>query len=151
MRGASRRRAFALCTRRRPIRSHALRTPLPAALDRRGIMWRSFQLVGLSRPLYICRGLIFAATLATTPAFAADAYNGETLAHRWCAACHVVSATQHSATTDQAPPFATIAKIPGFDAAKVALFLLAPHPKMPDMELSRTEAGDLAAYIATLK
>ena len=43
------------------------------------------------------------------------------------------------------------AKIPGFDAAKVALFLLAPHPKMPDMELSRIEAGDLAAYIATLK
>jgi hypothetical protein len=43
-----------------------------------------------------------------------------------------------------------LSKIPGFDAAKVALFLLAPHPKMPDMELSRTEAGDLAAYIATL-
>jgi len=95
--------------------------------------------------------MIFAATLATTPAFAADADNGKRLAHRWCAACHVVSATQHSATTDQAPPFATIAKIPGFDAAKVALFLLAPHPKMPDMGLSRTEAGDLAAYIATLK
>jgi mono/diheme cytochrome c family protein len=95
--------------------------------------------------------LIFATALATTPAFAADADNGKRLAHRWCAACHVVSATQHSATTDQAPPFATIAKIPGFDAAKVALFLLAPHPKMPDMELSRTEAGDLAAYIATLK
>ena len=102
-------------------------------------------------PRYICRVMIFAATLATTPAFAADADNGKRLAHRWCAACHVVSATQHSATTDQAPPFATIAMIPGFDAAKVALFLLAPHPKMPDMELSRTEAADLAAYIATLK
>jgi mono/diheme cytochrome c family protein len=101
--------------------THARHAPFPAALDDRGIMWRLFQLVGPSIPLYICRGLIFAATLATTPAFAADAYNGETLAHRWCAACHVVSATQHSATTDQAPPFATIAKIPGFDAAKVAL------------------------------
>ena len=117
----------------------------------REIMWRSFKLVGPRVPLYICRGLIFAATLATIPAFAADADNGKRLAHRWCAACHVVSATQHSATTDQAPPFATIAKIPGFNAAQVALFLLAPHPKMPDMELSRTEAGDLAAYIATLK
>jgi len=117
----------------------------------REIMWRSFQSVEPSIPRYICRGMIFAATLATAPAFAADADNGKRLAHRWCAACHVVSATQHSATTDQAPPFATIAKIPGFDAAKVALFLLAPHPKMPDMELSRTEAGNLAAYIATLK
>ncbi len=117
----------------------------------REIMWRSFQPVGPSIPRYIYRGLIFAATLATTPAFAADADDGKRLAHRWCVACHGVSATQHNVTTDQAPPFATIAKIPGFDAAKVALFLLAPHPKMPNMELSRTEAGDLAAYIATLK
>jgi hypothetical protein len=26
-----------------------------------------------------------------------------------------------------------IAKMPGFDAAKIALFLLDPHPKMPDL------------------
>ena len=54
-------------------------------------------------------------------------------------------------TTDQAPPFATIAKTPGLDAAKIALFLLNPHPKMPDMQLWGTEAEDLAAYIAALK
>jgi len=39
----------------------------------------------------------------------------------------------------------------GFDAAKIALFLLDPHPKMPDMGLSRSDAADLAAYIAALK
>jgi len=101
----------------------------------------------------IGRALIVAATVATAPAFGADANNGERLAHRWCEACHVVvvSTTQHRSTTDQAPPFASVAKTPGFDAAKIALFLLDPHPKMPDMELSRTEAADLAAYIATLK
>ena len=100
----------------------------------------------------LCASLIASVIVATTlPAFAADADNGERLAHRWCAACHVVSATQRQSTTDQASPFATIAKIPGFDAAKIALFLLDPHPKMPDMGLSRTEAADLAAYIATLK
>ena len=104
------------------------------------------------RRLALLRRLLsVAAIMAATPACAADAYNGARLAHRWCAACHVVSATQRSVTTDQAPPFATIAKAPGFDAAKVALFLLDPHPKMPDMGLSRTEAADLAAYIATLK
>jgi hypothetical protein len=65
--------------------------------------------------------------------------------------CHVVSAVQRQSTTDQAPTFASIAKTPGFDAARIALFLLDPHPKMPDMELSRAEAGDLSAYIATLK
>jgi hypothetical protein len=45
----------------------------------------------------------------------------------------------------------TIAKTPDFDAAKIALFLLDPHPKMPDMALSRSEAADLAAYIVSLK
>ena len=84
-------------------------------------------------------------------AFAADPDNGERLAQRWCAACHVVTPVQTSTTTDQAPPFPVIAKKPGFDAAKTALFLLDPHPKMPDMGLSRKEATDLAAYIATLK
>jgi hypothetical protein len=41
--------------------------------------------------------------------------------------------------------------MPGFDAAKIALFLLDPHPKVPNMGLSPKEAADLAAYIATLK
>jgi hypothetical protein len=63
----------------------------------------------------------------------------------------VVTATQTRPATDQAPPFSTIAKEPGFDAGKIALFLLDPHPKMPDMGLSRSDAADLAAYIASLK
>jgi len=63
----------------------------------------------------------------------------------------VVTATQTRLATDQAPPFASIAKEPNFDAGKIALFLLDPHPKMPDMGLSRSDAADLAAYIASLK
>jgi hypothetical protein len=35
------------------------------------------------------------------------------------------------------------------DASRLALFLLLPHPKMPDMHRSRSEAADLAAYIVT--
>ena len=108
-------------------------------------------MVGPSRRRYICHGLIVAATVVTKPVFGANQDNGERLAHRWCAACHVVSATQRQVTTDQAPPFASIAKTPDFDAGKIALFLLDPHPKMPDMGLSRTDSQDLAAYIATLK
>lgn len=83
-------------------------------------------------------------------ASAADARMGQTLAKRWCADCHIVSADQTRGTT-QAPPFSAIAKKPGFDSADLALFLLAPHPKMPDMNLSRSEAADLAAYIAIQK
>src|SRR3954469_8594093 len=79
------------------------------------------------------------------PAVAADPDNGARLAHRWCEACHVVTPTQTRPATDQAPPFSTIAKTPGFNAANIALFLLVPHPKMPDMGLSRLDAADLAA------
>ena len=74
---------------------------------------------------------------------------GEKLARRWCAACHVV-ANDQTHGTDNVPTFAAIAKIPGFDANKVAMFLRDPHPKMPDMRLSNTEAADLAAYIVGL-
>jgi mono/diheme cytochrome c family protein len=95
--------------------------------------------------------MIVVVIAASAPAFAADSDNGRRLAHRWCEACHVVSPTQTRPVTDQAPPFATIARRPNFDAAEIALYLLNPHPKMPDMNLTRTEAADLAAYIATLK
>ena len=88
-------------------------------------------------------------TLSTGAATAADAAHGEQLARRWCAACHIVSADQtHGA--DNAPPFVTIAKIPGLTADTIAKFLMDPHPKMRDMQLGRDEAKDLAAYIASL-
>jgi mono/diheme cytochrome c family protein len=80
------------------------------------------------------------------PAVAADAANGEVLAKRWCASCHVVAAGQTTGSTD-VPSFATIGKRPDLDATKLAIFLMAPHPVMPDMTLSRNEAADLAAYI----
>jgi mono/diheme cytochrome c family protein len=80
--------------------------------------------------------------------WAVDAVDGATLAKRWCATCHVVAADQKTGTT-QAPPFSAIAKQPGIDAGKIALYLLAPHPRMPDMNLSRAEAAYLAAYIKT--
>lgn len=83
-------------------------------------------------------------------ASAADARKGETLAKRWCASCHVVSADQKRGNT-QANTFSTIASKTGFDETKLAYFLLAPHPIMPDMSLSRSEAADLAAYIKTQK
>jgi mono/diheme cytochrome c family protein len=94
--------------------------------------------------------LLLALTLLPRPGVAADADNGRRLAQRWCQACHVVAESARP-STDGAPPFATIASRPDFDAAKIALFLLDPHPKMPDMSLTRFETADLAAYIGTLK
>ena len=97
-------------------------------------------------------GLLFVTLFAllTNAAVAADAANGKRLAERWCASCHVVTSEQQHGNT-QAPPFSEIAKKPHLDAPMIALFLLLPHPKMPDMSLSRYEAGDIAAYIASLK
>jgi mono/diheme cytochrome c family protein len=98
------------------------------------------------------KGVIFfiAMTSAGSPAFAADAVHGEEVARRWCAECHVVSTDQRQVLS-QAPPFSAIARKPGFNAYRLAFFLLEPHPKMPSMSLTRKEADDLAAYIASLK
>jgi len=92
-------------------------------------------------------GLAAWLAFASSSAVAADASQGEILAKRWCAACHVVAADQTRGNA-QVPPFSATASKPGFDAAQLALYLLLPHPRMPDMSLSRSEAADLAAYIA---
>jgi len=88
--------------------------------------------------------LLFSSNEAT---FAADADNGSRLAQRWCASCHIVADAQ-SRGTDAVPSFASIAQREGFSAEKLAVFLLVPHPIMPNMSLSRDEAQDIAAYIA---
>jgi mono/diheme cytochrome c family protein len=103
--------------------------------------------------LRFCRigyAALLAMTLLPQAGFAADADNGRRLAQRWCQACHVVTTRGTRASTDGAPPFSTIAARPDFDAGKIAMFLLDPHAKMPNMSLTRIEAGDLAAYIGSL-
>lgn len=86
----------------------------------------------------------------TEPGYTPNPAHGQDLAKRWCASCHLVSADQKRAVAD-VPAFATIARTPNFDADRLARFLLDPHPKMPELPLSRTAAEDIAAYIASLK
>jgi hypothetical protein len=45
---------------------------------------------------------------------------------------------------DHRPSFASIAQRGDFSAEKLVVFLLEPHPKMPNMSLRRKEADDLA-------
>ena len=98
----------------------------------------------------IARFVIVASFCPFAAQAAGNADHGKQLAQRWCAACHVIANDQtHGA--DNVPTFSSIAQIPGFDAARIANFLRDPHPKMPDMQLSNSEAGDLAAYIVSLK
>ena len=93
---------------------------------------------------------ILLATLGPSLATAADVQHGKDLAQRWCAECHLVASDQARASADVAT-FASVARRPDFSAAQLTFFLLDPHPKMPNLSLTRVEAADLAAYIATLK
>jgi len=99
-----------------------------------------------------CAGIFAFALLAAISnglAAPADPANGERLAKQWCASCHIVSADQTQGA-DNVPAFASIAKLPGLSAKTIGQFLMDPHPKMPDMQLTRDEARDLGAYIANL-
>jgi mono/diheme cytochrome c family protein len=98
----------------------------------------------------ICLLLAVASSFGTSFALAADAGHGADLAKRWCASCHVVANGQVEASAD-VPSFASVARRPDFNPEKLAFFLLDPHPKMPSFPLSRTEAGDIAAYIGSLR
>ena len=102
------------------------------------------------RRLALSLSLLLLSTAAGAGAHAADALRGETIAKRWCAVCHVVSSAQQQGTA-QAPPFSAVASKPDFNETTLAYFLLTPHPRMPDMSLTRSEAVDLAAYIKTQK
>ena len=67
-------------------------------------------------------GMLTVITLAalSSAAVAADAANGETIAKRWCAACHVVASDQQRSST-QGPPFSAIAEKPGLIPANLHL------------------------------
>ena len=106
-------------------------------------------MTGIAKLLLGATALALALVTFGAASLAADVENGERLARRWCVTCHVVAADQVKANAD-VPPFAVVARRPGFTTADVASFLLSPHPKMPDFPLSRREAEDIAGYIATL-
>ena len=95
--------------------------------------------------------VVYLGALGLSPSSAADAQQGKVIAERWCSGCHLVQHDQKTATTDQAPPFGRIAETPGFDAGRLALLLLKPHPNMPQLSLSRPEIADLAEYIRDLR
>src|SRR5262245_19898753 len=93
--------------------------------------------------------LVAASGLMPLPCIAADIAQGQQLAQRWCRSCHLVAADQRQAAAD-APPFSAVARKPDFDVNRLALFLLNPYPRMPNMSLTRSEAIDIASYIGSL-
>jgi mono/diheme cytochrome c family protein len=97
-------------------------------------------------------GVVAAAVLSmwvVMPAAAAgDAQAGRNLAQRWCSGCHVVD--QSGRGPDTAPPFPTIARQSQDDQGWLRAWLTAPHPPMPDLNLSRQQIDDVIAYLDSL-
>lgn len=78
---------------------------------------------------------------------AGDAGAGRDIVQRWCTGCH----TAESGGADVAPPFASIANMPGRSDDYFWVWLSDPHPPMPNLYLSRQEIADVIAYLRTLR
>ena len=86
--------------------------------------------------------------ISTGNAAAGESANGQRLAERWCAECHVIAPGQQRAS-DAVPTFGQIGG--RFDETALATFLASPHhSRMPNLSLSRSEIADLVAYIKGL-
>ncbi len=76
---------------------------------------------------------------------------GATLADRLCTNCHLSDDTTRSAVPAGIPTFRGIANKPGQTGMHIVGVLMAPHPPMPNINLSRDEIGDIVAYLQTLR
>lgn len=99
--------------------------------------------------------LVLLGMAAATPALAqaepGDAQAGQRLASTWCANCHRIAPGGPGPSTDAAPAFRSIARMPSTTSMSLRAFLQSPHANMPDYRLSREQLDDLVAYILTLK
>jgi hypothetical protein len=93
--------------------------------------------------------LVIATNFGAPRVLAADADKGMRIAQDRCAPCHIVVPMQHQELA-KSPPFDQIARRNDFNAEMLAYLILGPHPRM-NIALSREEADDLAAYIASLR
>src|SRR5215470_16653009 len=100
----------------------------------------------LKLKLIVC---YLAVAMIAPPVLAADPRNGEQLARRWCEPCHVAAADQRE-VAGEAPPLASIATRPGFDARSIAMFPRDSYPILSNSSMSGVEAADVGAYFATM-
>ena len=77
-----------------------------------------------------------------------NAEAGRQLATRSCSSCHAIDAAKTA--TDNAPPFAAVAKTNKERPAWIRGWLTQPHPPMPNISLSRQQIDDIIAYLGTL-
>jgi mono/diheme cytochrome c family protein len=96
--------------------------------------------------------VLLVGALAASAQVHPDAKTGRKIAEKLCVGCHIVGAeAAGSSVAADVPSFARIASKPGQTAQGIAGAIVVPHPPMPQIQLTREEIGDIAAYILTLK
>jgi mono/diheme cytochrome c family protein len=93
-------------------------------------------------------GFAFIAFFASSALAGGTPREGQALAERWCASCHLVN-EQKQASAD-VPSFRSIAKRSD-KLDWLHAFLADSHPPMPNLSLTRQEIQDLVAYFESLK
>ena len=77
-----------------------------------------------------------------------DAEVGKELVQRWCTSCHVVDDEGHGA--DAGPALPALLGDGQRTEDELRGWLAAPHPPMPNFDLSRQEIDDIIAYLTSL-
>jgi cytochrome c len=77
-----------------------------------------------------------------------NAEAGRQLVTRSCSSCHATDSAKTA--SDNAPPFAAVAKTNKERPAWIRGWLMQPHPPMPNISLSRQQIDDIIAYLGTL-
>ena len=79
-----------------------------------------------------------------------DASMGQQLAQKWCSDCHAVGAEDAEAH-GAVPSFVSIAEMSSTTSLSLHAFLLTPHERMPNLQLTQTQIDHVVAYILSLK
>lgn len=100
--------------------------------------------------------LLVAACAAPRPrgAFAdenGDPARGRTYAEAHCAQCHAVRAGEDASPIFNAPPFQSVADMPGFTRIALGAWLRSSHQQMPDFIVETDRIDDIYVYLETLR
>jgi cytochrome c len=76
---------------------------------------------------------------------------GNVLAQKLCAACHLTGNTTGATVPAGVPTFHGIANTPGQTGQRIMNILIKPHPPMPDIQLTREEMLHIIAYLDSLR
>ncbi len=97
-------------------------------------------------------GMGLALSMGTSQAQLVSPKAGQEVAEKLCTSCHIVGKEPVNASMpSDVPSFTEIANMPDQTEVRVAGRIVVPHPAMPQIQLTREEIANLAAYIMSLR